>query len=111
VANLSDLRSYVSFQETFSKRFCGLFMQWQEIRQRYPSQWLLVEAIAAHSESGERFLDTIGVVDCFDNSKEALKRYRELHAVVPERELYVLHTSRAEPHIEEQHWLGIRTAE
>jgi hypothetical protein len=27
-------------------------MQWQDIRQHYPHQWLLVEAITAHSAYG-----------------------------------------------------------
>lgn len=31
-------------------------MQWQEIRKHYPEQWLLVEAVEAHSDAGKRIL-------------------------------------------------------
>jgi len=34
-------------------------MQWQEIRQHYPHEWLLVEAITAHSTSGKRTLNNL----------------------------------------------------
>jgi hypothetical protein len=29
-------------------------MQWQQIREKHPNQWLLIEAIEAHSEPGMR---------------------------------------------------------
>jgi hypothetical protein len=50
-------------------------MQWQEIRQHYPHQWLLVEAITAHSTSGKRILEQLAVVDTFPDSVTAMKRY------------------------------------
>ena len=31
-------------------------MQWQEIRKHHPQQWLLVEAIKAHSEVNKRIV-------------------------------------------------------
>ncbi len=31
-------------------------MKWQEVRQHYPQQWLLLEAIKAYSEAGKRIL-------------------------------------------------------
>ena len=40
-------------------------MQWQDIRRHYPDQWLLVEAIKAHSEDDRRILDELAVVDTF----------------------------------------------
>ena len=70
-------------------------MQWQEIRDRYPDRWLLVEALAAHTESDNRILDQLDVVDTFSDSTSALRRYSQLHHEAPRRELYVLHTSRA----------------
>ena len=63
-------------------------MQWHEIRQHYPHQWLLVEAITAHSAAGKRILEQLAVVDTFPDSVTAMKRYTQLHRDAPERELY-----------------------
>jgi hypothetical protein len=83
-------------------------MQWTEIRQHHPHQWLLVEAIKAHSEAGQRILDELSVVDTFPDSVLAMQRYTQLHQEAPEREMYVLHTDRQELKIAERQWLGIR---
>ena len=40
-------------------------MEWQEIRRHHPHQWLLIEAIRAHSESGKRVLDELSVIGVF----------------------------------------------
>ena len=85
-------------------------MQWQDIRQRYPNQWPLVEAITAHSASGKRVLEHLAVIDTFPDSVTAMKRYTQLHRDAPERELYVFHTSREALDIVERQWLGIRGA-
>ncbi len=85
-------------------------MKWTEIRTHYPRQWLLVEALAAHSTAGKRSLDDLVVVDAFPDSAQALRQYVQLHHQSPERELYVLHTDRAEVVFEERHWLGLRSA-
>jgi hypothetical protein len=85
-------------------------MKWDEIRAHFPSQWLLVEATAAHSEHNRRILDDIAVVSTFPNGKSAMEGYIELHEKAPQRELYVLSTDREELDIEELRWLGIRGA-
>ena len=85
-------------------------MQWQDIRQHYPHQWLLVEAITAHSVSGKRVLEHLAVIDTFPDSVTAMKRYTQLHRDAPERELYIFHTSRETLDIVERQWLGIRGA-
>jgi len=85
-------------------------MKWEEIRRHYPDQWLLVEAIKARSESGKRILEQLSVVSEFPDSVMALKDYAQLHKEAPERELYVLHTSREMLDITERTWLGIRSA-
>ncbi len=46
-------------------------MKWNEIRQIYPSQWLLVEALTAHSEEGRRFVEDLAVIDTFADSTAA----------------------------------------
>lgn len=83
-------------------------MQWQEIRQHYPQQWLLIEAIQAHSESNKRIVDQLAVLDAFPDSSIAMKRYAELHHDAPQRELYVAHTGRETLEIFERPWFGIR---
>jgi hypothetical protein len=84
-------------------------MIWQEIRMRYPQQWVLVEAIHAHSTADQRVLDQLAVVNTFPDSVSAMNGYRQFHRAAPERELYVFHTSRAQLEVAERRWLGIRT--
>ncbi|CUS04523.2 conserved protein of unknown function [Candidatus Promineifilum breve] len=86
-------------------------MKWDDVRQSYPSQWLLVEAIAARSEDGRRVLDELAVIDVFDDSTAAWERYRQLHHDAADREFYILHTDREELDIAERVWLGIRLVE
>ena len=83
-------------------------MKWVEIRQHYPHQWLLVEAIKARSESGKRILDDLAVVSTYIDSVTAMDGYKSLHHEAPQRELYVLHTDREQLDILERRWLGIR---
>jgi len=85
-------------------------MEWQEIRLQFPQQWLLIEAIKAHSEANKRILEQLAVVGTFPDSVVAMKQYLELHREAPGRELYVFHTSRKTLDIIERQWLGIRAA-
>ena len=85
-------------------------MKWNEIRAQYPNQWLLIEAVQAHSEAGERKLDGLNVLESFADSVAGMHKYAQLHHQTPERELYVFHTSRENLKITERAWLGIRTA-
>ncbi len=83
-------------------------MKWDEIRAYYPKQWLLIEAIKAHSEQNKRILDEISVIGRYPDSVAAMKSYSQLHQDAPERELYVFHTDRKNLDITERRWLGIR---
>jgi hypothetical protein len=84
-------------------------MQWSEIRQAYPNEWLIIEAIQAHTTSThQRQLDRIAIVERCMNGKSAMQSYRRLHQQYPAREFYFVHTSRDELDIREQQWLGIR---
>jgi hypothetical protein len=85
-------------------------MKWEEVRQRYPHQWVLVEAVQAHSEAGKRIVDQLSVINTFADSSAALNQYSHLHRQWPEREYFVLHTDREQLDIKELHWLGIRSA-
>ncbi len=86
-------------------------MRWDEVKQAYPSQWVMIEAINAKSEGNKRIVEQVTVVNTFkNNSKDAIREYVQLHKAHPERELYVVHTSRLELDIEEQRWVGVRTS-
>jgi hypothetical protein len=85
-------------------------MQWHDICQYYPHQWLLVEAITARSAAGKRVLEHLAVIDMFPDAATAMQRYIQWHREAPERELYVFHTSRETLDIVERQWLGIRGA-
>jgi hypothetical protein len=83
-------------------------MQWQDIRQHFPQQWLLLEALKAHSEGGQRILDELAILGSFPDSVKATRDYSHLHRQSTDRELYVFHTSREKLDILERQWLGIR---
>jgi hypothetical protein len=84
-------------------------MQWSEIRTVYPNQWLIVEALEAHTTpENRREVNRLAVIERCPDGGAALKSYRRLHHQYPHREFYFLHTSRDELDIRERHWLGIR---
>ncbi len=83
-------------------------MRWEEIREHYPQQWLLVEALKAHSEGDKRVLERLAVLGSYSDSSEALRAYAEFHREAPARELYVFHTSRESLDVTERRWLGVR---
>lgn len=85
-------------------------MTWVDARRQYPHQWLLVEALLAHSKAGRRHLDKLAVVDAFSDGETALRAYLSLHRDAPMRELYVVHSDREELEITERSLLGLRTA-
>jgi hypothetical protein len=72
-------------------------MTWQEIRDKYPHRWLVVEAIDAYTEKGKRVINHLEVVGVFgDDWKEAWEHYEKLHDEDKWREYYYLHTDRRE---------------
>ena len=83
-------------------------MKWEEIREKFPEQWLLLESTSAYSEGDKRIVEEFSVIDTFPDSISAMHKYGQLHQEDPWREYYVLHTDRKEPDIRERFWLGIR---
>ena len=84
-------------------------MEWSAIREAFPDQWLIVEALAAHTTpDGLRVLERVAVLEQYRDGSEALTRYRRLHQEYPQREFYFVHTSRQELRIHERQWLGVR---
>jgi len=84
-------------------------MIWTEICKFYPDQWLVVEALEAHTTAdNQRQLSKLAVIERCDDGSIAMQRYRQLHQQFPSREFYFVHTSREELDIRERQWLGIR---
>jgi len=69
-------------------------MRWSDVRIAYPNQWLVIEALDAHSEDQRRFLDRIGVVESCEDGAAAMACYSQLHRQYPQREFYFVHTDR-----------------
>ena len=85
-------------------------MRWPDVQAAYPSQWLVVEALEAHTEGNRRILDQIAVVEVCPDSVTAMQTYRQLHQEHPLREFFFVHTSRDSLEIHERRWAGIRLA-
>jgi hypothetical protein len=82
-------------------------VNWPKVREAYPDQWLIVEAMEAHTEGNRRLIDRIavietwlmrplpctGTINCIANSLCAN---------------FFVHTSRETLDIEERWWTGIR---
>jgi hypothetical protein len=83
-------------------------VQWSKIQQMYPEQWLVIEALEAHTQPDQRLLDQIAVVETCPDGATAMQRYRELHQHYPLREFYFVHTSRKTLAIRERQWIGVR---
>ena len=83
-------------------------MSWPEIRKSHPDQWLIIEALEAHTtDDHQQALDRMAVIEtCIDGSA-ALCSYRNLHKEYPRREFYYVHTSREELDIHERRWHGV----
>ena len=76
-------------------------MTWTEVQQAYPEQWLVIEALDAHSTGNRRYLDRIAVIETCPDGKAAMTCYRALHQQYPMREFYFVHSSRKALEIEE----------
>jgi hypothetical protein len=86
-------------------------MRWSTVREAYPDQWLIIEALAAHTEGNQRLLDRIAVLETCPDGTAAMQSYQRLHREYPAREFYFVHTQREHLDIRERRWLGIRRAD
>jgi hypothetical protein len=85
-----------------------LNVKWEKVREQYPEQWVLVEAISAYSENSIRYLEEIAVISSFPDSTLAWKEYKKLHLSDRSRELYISHTDHQSIEIKEQKFMGVR---
>ncbi|MCR8636215.1 hypothetical protein [Paenibacillus radicis (ex Xue et al. 2023)] len=53
-------------------------MQWEEVRQKFPDDWVVFEAAEAYSEDGLRCIDSVTVIDRYEDSVDAFDG-RKLH--------------------------------
>lgn len=84
-------------------------MNWSDVRGAYPDQWLVVEALEAHTtDESYRIPDRLAVIETCSDGAAAMQRYRQLHLEFPQREFYFIHTSREELTLREHQWLGVR---
>ena len=78
-------------------------MRWVEVQEKFPE----FEATEAHSVDGFRCVEAVTIIDRYDDSIEAMHRYKEIHREQPAKEIYFLHTSRSDLKIEEK-WIGFK---
>lgn len=83
-------------------------MVWSNIRQTYPNQWLVIEALEAHTQDDQRVLDRLTVVEICADGLTAMQSYRRLRQQYPVREFYFVNTQREQLDIKERRWAGIR---
>ncbi|SFG71837.1 hypothetical protein SAMN05660649_02489 [Desulfotomaculum arcticum] len=66
---------------------------------------LIIEAVEAYTEGDNRIIESIQLVEVFgEDNNGALRQYVQLHKAHPEKEYYVVHTSRPALNVKERHW-------
>lgn len=83
-------------------------MKWSNVRNIYPNRWVLVEALATHSNNHQRSIEEMSVVSEYDDPKDAWASYKKLHLSEPTRELYIFYTGNEYIEVIEQPFTGIR---
>jgi hypothetical protein len=83
-------------------------MKWEQVREQFPEQWVLVEAISAYSKNSIRYLEELSVISKFPESTLAWKEYKKLHLAEPSREYYIFHTDHETIEVKEQKFIGVR---
>ena len=48
-------------------------MKWQEVRKRYPDQFVLLRILAYKEERNHRYVEDVAVIEQIENAKEAAK--------------------------------------
>lgn len=85
-------------------------MKWEDVKNTYNNQWVIIEAINSHSEGDQRIIDDLSIVEAFgDDNLKVMSKYKEIHRADKQRELYVVHTSRKELDVKERKWIGVRS--
>lgn len=83
-------------------------MKWQDVRQQYPDQWLLLEAFNPITTEQAWLVDELSVIADYQDGSEAFKAYGRLQNEHPERNLFIFHTSRPKIEIGVRRSTGLR---
>lgn len=84
-------------------------MIWQQVRETYPSQWVVLEAVEAHNVENKRIFENISVVNAMADSLSAMKKYKVLHKKHPDREFLFASTVNDKLDVTVHEWVGIRS--
>ncbi|MCY6354489.1 hypothetical protein [Clostridium sp. ZS2-4] len=66
-------------------------MKWNEIREKYPNQFVLLKALKSHVNGDKKIVDDVALVKIIENSKEA----NEL-LIRSKGDTFVFHTAKDE---------------
>jgi hypothetical protein len=83
-------------------------MNWEDVNKKYKDTWLVIEAIKAESNDKKRSVKDVKIIDSFNDSQIAYKKYQELHKKEPSKEMYVVFSNWNELSFEELNWKGLR---
>lgn len=83
-------------------------MNWNQVRDKYPNQLVLIEAINTSTKNTIRTIEDMSILASFEDSITAWKKYKELHKKYPNKELYIFHTSKENAEVIKQYFIGIR---
>jgi len=83
-------------------------MRWSEVCRQYPDQIVLVEALETTSRNNIRTVEEMSILSNFDDDIVAWQEYKKIHKSNPDKELYILHTSKEKAEVIEQFFVGIR---
>ncbi|MFE4132353.1 hypothetical protein [Peribacillus sp. YIM B13482] len=50
-------------------------MRWDEVQERFPNEWVVLEATKAYSKEGQRFIEEVAVIDSYEDSNKELNLY------------------------------------
>ena len=78
-------------------------MLWQEVRETYPKQYVLVQALKSHTEGNKKYVDEVVIIRLIRDAQEATKEL--LHA---KGNQFVYHTSKEQIVIELRTRSGVR---
>jgi len=80
----------------------------QNIREKYPSKWLVIEAKKFHQTDDKFVIEELEVLDIFDKSFDAYDEYRKLHKENPSKEFLFANTEMPILEIPITKWMGAR---
>ncbi len=83
-------------------------MLWQDIREKHPSKWLVIEAKKFHQTDDKFVIEDLEVIDIFDKSFDAYDEYRKLHRENPNKEFLFANTEMPVLEIPITRWMGVR---